>query len=181
MSLAKINRIGKVRKATTCEKCGDPIGVGSPAVKFAVGFRARTRVRCTKSECFPKPSERESSMVSSVYAAQEDADVSTADSLNDLEQIRDDIATATREVAEEYENSEMFERNYDLQERAETLNGAADELENWEPAEDSPDDDTEGPWKIGGTEYADYEEAHTAWLEAARESLDSAINEMELP
>jgi len=181
MSLAKINRVGKVRKATKCEKCGDEIKVGDPAVKYAVGFRGRTQVRCSKSACFPKPSERESSLVSSAYAAQEDADVESADNLEDLEQIRDDVANATREVASEYENSEMFEKNYDLQERADTLNGAADELENWEPAEDSPDDDTEGPWQIDGTEYADYDEAHAAWLEAARNSLQGAIDEMELP
>jgi len=182
MSLAKINRIGKVRKATTCEKCGDPIGVGSPAVKFAVGFRARTRVRCTKSECFPKPSERESSLVSSVYAAQEEADASTADSLEDLEQIRDDIANATREVAQEYEDSEMFERNYDLQERAETLNGAADELENWQPeGEDEPDEDDKETWSYNGHDFDTYEDAHNEWLLHARQSLQAAIDEMELP
>ena len=180
MSLAKINLIKKVRKSTKCEKCGDAINIGDPAVKFAVGFRGRTQVRCSKSACFPKPSERESSLVSSVYAAQEDVDTSTAGSLEDLETIRDDVATATREVAGEYEDSEMFEKNYDLQERADTLNTAADELDEWEPSEEEPSADDE-EWTVDGTEYTDYDEAHAAWLEAARQSLAAAIDEMELP
>lgn len=180
MSLAKINLIKKVRKSTACEKCGDPINVGQPAVKFAVGFRGRTQVRCSKSACFPKPSERESSLVSSVYAAQEEADLSTADSLEDLTQVRDDVANATREVAGEYEDSEMFEKNYDLQERADTLNSAADALDEWEPAEEEPSEDEE-KWIVDGFDYDDFDEARTAWLEAARHALQSAIDEMELP
>jgi hypothetical protein len=180
MSLAKINQVGKVRKVTECEKCKDKIYIGQPAVKFAVGFRGRTQVRCSKSACFPKPSERESSLVSSVYAAQEEADTAGAGSLEDLETIRDDVATATREVAGEYEDSEMFEKNYDLQERADMLNGAADELDNWEPAEEEPSPDAE-EWTVDGTDYDDFDEAHDAWLDAAREALQAAIDEMELP
>lgn len=181
MSLAKINRIGKVRKATKCEKCGDEIAVGQPAVKYAVGFRGRTRVRCSKAVCFPQPSERESSLVSSVYAAQEEADPSTAGSLDDLNEIRDDVVTSTREVAGEYEGSEMFDKNYDLQERADTLNSAADELEDWEPADEEPTEDDRNTWQHGGTDYDTFGDAHDAWLDAARDSLSSAINEMELP
>jgi len=180
MSLAKVNRIGKVRKATACEKCGDAINVGDPAVKFAVGFRGRTRVRCSKSACFPKPSERESSLVADVYAAQEDADVEGAESLDDLHEIRDAVAEAAREVASQYEDSEMFEKNYDLQERADTLNNAADELDQWEPSEDEPSEDEE-EWTVDGTDYTDYEEARTAWLSTARSSLEAAIDQMELP
>jgi len=180
MSLAKVNRIGRVRKSGRCEKCGLEINKGDPAVRFAVGFRGFTRTRCTKSECFPKPSERESSLVSGVYAAQEEVDLSTAGSLEDLTTARDDVVAATQEVAGEYEDSEMFERNEDLQERADTLNNAADELEQWEPADEEPEEDAE-EWTVGDTEYTDFEEAHTAWLEAARESLQAAIDEMELP
>lgn len=182
MSLAKVNEIKKVRKPASCEKCGAEIKVGDPAVKFAVGFRGHTRVRCAKSECFPKPSERESSMVSGAYAAQEDADVDSASSLEELEQVRDDVAEATREVASEYEMSEMYERNYDLQERAEMLNSAADELESWEPADEEPsEDDEDSTWDIAGTEYSDFDEAHEAWLSEARASLQEAIDGMELP
>lgn len=180
MSLAKVNRIGRVRKPGKCEKCGLEIEVGDPAVRFSVGFRGMTRTRCTKGECFPKPSERESSLVSSVYAAQEEADVESAGSLEELEQIRDDIATATREVAEEYEYSES--PSPDNEERAETLNSAADELENWQPeGDDEPDEDNEETWTYNGHDFEDYESAHDEWLLHARTSLEAAINEMELP
>lgn len=165
----------------TCGKCGDEIKVGQPAVKFAVGFRGRTQVRCAKPACFPKPSERESSLVSSAYAAQEEADLDGAASLEDLEAIRDDVASAVREVASEYEYSEMFEKNYDLQERADMLNSAADDLEGWEPEDEEPQEDDSETWEFGGTEHDTYEEAHEAWLQAARESLNDAIDGMELP
>ena len=181
MSLAKVNRIGRVRKPGTCEKCGLEIKVGDPAVRFAVGFRGRVRTRCTKPECFPQPSERESSLVSSVYAAQEGVDVDNANSLEELESIRDEVVTATQEVAGEYEDSEMFERNEDLQERAEVLNAVADELERWEPEEGEPDEDNEETWTFNGHDFNTYEGAHEEWLLHARSSLQAAIEEMELP
>jgi hypothetical protein len=183
MSLAKVHHVQRVRKVWTCGKCGDEIKVGQPAVKFAVGFRGHTQVRCSKPACFPKPSERESSLVSSAYAAQEDADLDGAASLEDLEQIRDDVASAVREVASEYEYSEMFEKNYDLQERADMLNSAADDLEGWAPEDDEPqeDDADSDTWTIAGTEYSDFDEAHEAWLSEARDSLNDAIDGMELP
>lgn len=182
MSLAKINHVGKVRKVTKCDKCGDTIWIGQPAVKYAVGFRGRTQVRCSKTECFPKPSERESSMVSSAYAAQEDADVEGAGSLEDLESIRDDVAAAVREVAGEYEDSEMFDRNEDLQERADILNSAADTLEEWEPeGDEEPTEEDRNSWSYNGHDFATYDEAHDEWLLHARASLEAAINEMELP
>ena len=81
MSLAKLNHIKRVRKPGKCEKCGVEIKVGDPAVRYAVGFRGATRTRCAKHECLPKPSERESSLVADLYAAQEEADVDGAGSL----------------------------------------------------------------------------------------------------
>ena len=59
------------------------------------------------------------------------------------------------------------------------LNSAAEALEQWEP-EDEPEEDA-GEWTIDGVDYTDFEEAQAAWLEAARESLQTAIDEMELP
>ena len=180
MSLAKLNHIKRVRKPGKCEKCGVEIKVGDPAVRYAVGFRGATRTRCAKHECLPKPSERESSLVADLYAAQEEADVDGAGSLEELHQIRDDVVSAAQEVAGQYEDNEMFDTNPDLQERAETLNAAADELEGWEPEDDEPTEE-EDEWTIGITEYDDFESAHEAWLEAARLSLQGAIDDMELP
>lgn len=196
-----MHEVKRVRKPWTCEKCGVEIKVGDPAIKFAVGFRGRTRVRCAKTECYPKPSERESSMVADAYAAQEEVDVDSAGSLEELEQIRDDVVSATREVAGEYEDSEMFEKNYDLQERADMLNSAADELEGWEPDGEEPEEEidcdecggtgqVEDPKTDGedrdcdeceGTGKVENPEDRDIWLQAARESLSEAIDGMELP
>lgn len=141
MSLAKINVTKKSRKPWECSRCRSQIPVGSEVIAFTVGFRGRTQRRCMKPECFPQPSERESSAVSAVYAAQEAVDFSTATSLEELEQMVDDVAEACTEVASEYEDSEMFEINEDLQERAETLNAAAEDLGNW--ADDLDEEPTE--------------------------------------
>jgi hypothetical protein len=175
-----VHQVKRVRKPWTCEKCKAEIKVGDPAVKFAVGFRGRTRVRCSKSECFPKPSERESSLVAEVYSAQEEAGVDSAETLEDLYSVRDDVAQAAREVAGQYEESEMFEKNYDHQERADTLNSAADDLEAWEPIEDEPNED-DGQCTVDGEDYDDFQEAHAMWFDATRQSLSEAINDMELP
>lgn len=181
MSLAKINHIKHVRKPGHCEKCGKEIKVGDPAIRFAVGFRGYTRTRCDQIACFPKPSERESSLVSSAYAAQEDANVDDAFTLEELEEIRTTVADAIREVASEYEENPMFDSNYDLQERVDVLNAAADIVDEWEPADDQPEEDEDGPWTIGICDYNTFDEAHDAWLQAARESLQSTIDEVELP
>lgn len=178
MSLARIYTTAKVRKDWTCEKCGAAIRKGIDGrISFAVGFRGYEHTRCTKAECRPTRSELESSAVGTVYAAQDDIDFSSLDSLDALTEARDSVVEAAREVASEYESNEMYEINYDLQERAETLNSAADELENWEPETDEPDEDDNETWG----DHDSYEEAFEAWVDEARESLEGAVNDMELP
>lgn len=184
MSLAKVYTTQKVRKDWRCEKCGAEIKKGVDGrISYSVGFRGREVTRCTKSECYPKPSERESSAVSSAYAAQEDADFSGCESLEDIEQVIEDVATAYEEVADEYESSEMFEVNEDLQERAEMLRSAADTLrDDWQDGlGDEPDEDDEDTWEFGEESYPDFASAHADWLEAAIAAAESAINESELP
>jgi hypothetical protein len=176
MSLAKLHITNKSRKEWTCGKCREIIPVGSKVIRFTVGFRGRPQERCSKSECFPKPSDRESSAVSSVYFAQEEADPYECKTLDDLYACRDEVASAAEEVADEYESNEMFERNYDLQERAEILRGAADELSGWEPENDEPTEDSWNP-----EEFKTFQHEWEAWLEEAQESLKAAIDEMDLP
>lgn len=179
MSLAKVYTTKKVRKDWRCEKCGAEIKKGEDGrVSYSVGFRGREVTRCTKTECFPKPSERESSAVASVYAAQEDVDFSSAETYDDIEQMIEDVAAAAEEVADEYESSEMFEINEDLQERADLLREAADTLrDSWaDGLDDEPQGDDEDDEARAG-----FAEAHQAWLEEARSLADSAVNDMELP
>lgn len=181
MSLAKTYRVEKSRKSFVCGKCGKTVEVGQPNVSFAVGFRGRSQRRCGEASCFPKPSERESSLVSSVYAAQEGFDASTCTNLEDLTAAVQDVIDAAQECAQEYEGSEMFDRNEDLQERASMLTEAASQLEMW--ADSLEEEPTEENWAEHSDAYVEdtVEEANDTWLAEAREAATAAVNEMELP
>lgn len=178
MSVARTYSVKKTRKVWTCTKCREEIPKGSPAINFAVGFRGRTQYRHDTPQCRPKTSELESSAVATVYAAMEEADVEGVDSLEDLEQVVQDVVEALEEVQSEYENNEMFEINEDLQERASVLEQAADTLGSWADGLDSePEaDDYHGP-----ESESRYEEDHEAWLSEAKETAQEAINNIELP
>lgn len=177
MSLAKVHRAAKARKVWTCGKCGTTINVGEPVLSYSVGFRGYEQRRCDKKECYPTRSERESSMVSSVYDAIDSADWSSANEVSDLQEMLGDIAGVMREVAGDYENSEMFERNPDLQERAEMLNSGADDLEGWEPQESEPQEDNKDTWDGHST----FEDAHLAWFETVRAEAQQVADEAETP
>lgn len=181
MSLARVHTTQKVRKDWECEKCHAPIRKGVDGrISFSVGFRGRERTRCTRPQCFPRPSERESSAVAEVYAAQEGVDFDTAMNLEDLTNMVQDVIDACESVASEYESSEMFEINEDLQERADMLHSAAGELESW--ADSLEDEPTEEDWDlVDDDEHDTFEDAHAAWLEEARSAAEDAVNEMDLP
>lgn len=197
MSQARIYTTKKVQKDWKCGKCGAAIRKGVDGrISFAVGFRGREQTRCLKQECYPSRSERESSAVASVYDAQDSADLSTAETAGDLTGIRDEIADAVQEVADEYEQNEMFEINEDLQERVQILTDAADALREWEPDTEAPEaerdcDECDGTGRVDGEEDCDEcegtgqvsesAEALGKWLETQRESLQDAIDGMELP
>ena len=178
MSQARVHRAKKARKEWTCGKCKTIVKVGEPVLSFSVGFRGREQRRCDKPTCYPTRSERESSMVASVYDAIDSTDWSSLGSLEDLQTALQDIATAMREVAEEYEGSEMYEKNEDLQQRAETLNSSADELEGWEPTWTEPTEEDKSSW---GDHKNSFEDAHNEWLDGAREEAQQAADEAELP
>lgn len=177
MSVARIYPTTKSRKVWTCGSCGTVLPIGSPVLSFAVGFRGYDQKRCTKPECYPSLSQRESSAVATVYAAQENFDLGSCTSLDDLVNAVQDVADACDEVADEYESNEMIEVNQDLQERADTVRSAGEELEGWdadldeEPTEDDEDED----------EGEDFDTRHEAWLDEARAVAQEAIDSMELP
>ena len=139
MSIARTYISKKVRKDWTCGKCRQPIRKGIDGrLSFAVGFRGYEQTRCLRPECKPTRSELESSAVATVYAAQDDIDYDSLQSVDDLTEARDSVVEACNEVAEEYSSNEMFDINEDLQERAQILEDAASELENWEPEGEEP-------------------------------------------
>lgn len=183
MSIARVYTTkGPVRKdGLKCGKCGDPIVKGQDKRRtFSVGFRGYEQTRCMKSDCTPTRSELESSAVASVYDAIDSADVDGAASYDDLTSLRDEIAEAFNEVASEYEGNEMYDINEQLQERVEMLQNSASELEQWEPENEEP------VWEAPESEPEaepdeDFEQEHDDWLEEARESLRSKIDELEIP
>lgn len=179
MSLAKLHITEKSRKEWTCRSCGDKIPKGSRVIRFTVGFRGAPQERCSKTECYPQPSERESSLVAEVYAAQENVDFSEAKSRDDIDAMIQDVVDACESVCSQYEDNPMFDNNYDMQERTDQIRSAGEELENWSDGiEDEP---TEEDWAQLYEEAESFEEAHDTWLDAAREAAQDAVNEMELP
>lgn len=180
MSQARIYTTkGPVRKdGLVCGKCRQPIRKGIDRRRtFAVGYRGYEQTRCMKPECTPTRSELESSAVAEVYSVIDGIDFSSLETREDLESARDEVAEACENVASEYEGNEMYDINYDLQERAERIRSAGEELANWEPENDEPDEDDKDTWD----EHETFEEAHDAWLDETRDSLESAVNDMDLP
>ena len=182
MSQARIYTTKKVRKDWTCGKCGAQIRKGIDGrLSFAVGFRGYEQTRCLKLECRPSRSQLRASAAARASDAQDSVDPSSLGSLEEIEEALGSIADACDEVADEYESNEMYEINYDLQERAETIRSAGDELRDWSFDEEEPveedfmDEDDE--------EYDPeaFETAHDEWLENVREAAQSAVDEMDLP
>lgn len=194
MSLARIYTTQKSRKVWTCSKCRTDLPVGSKVLSFSVGFRGVEQKRCAdKPSCAPTRAELESSQVATVYGAMDGIDWSSRETLDDLESAVQEVADACREVADEYESNEMYEINEQLQERASTLNDAADTLEgqDWkdglddEPVlEDYPVDAHAQDLPESSEEEYDedaFNDAHDEWLEAARTAAESFVNDVELP
>lgn len=121
-----------------CGKCGDEIKVGDPYIYWEPYFRSSAKsVRCTKSSCYPRPSERESSAMATILAAQEAAQDTIAqwdrENISDLEAARDDVVQAYEEVIEQYrEADESFggQGATEAAQRAEDLESEKDEWES---------------------------------------------------
>lgn len=181
MSLARVHRMNRVRKEWVCGKCREEIPVGAGRLAFAVGFRGREQTRCLKPECYPRPSERESSLVADVYAAQESVDFTTCETTEEFRETLQEIIDACEDVVSQYQDHPMFDNNYDLQERAEMIEQAGEELSNWDPDEEEPELLQWSNMEADDREQASFEEAHEAWRISTREALEGLVTEMELP
>jgi hypothetical protein len=109
VSIAKITTVQRSRKAQgNCGKCRKPINVGDPYKWFKVGFRSRFKhVRCLDPACHPRYSELESSRLSELYAAQEDAEyrIEGAESIDEINEAISDLQDAIEALADEYEQA----------------------------------------------------------------------------
>lgn len=167
--MARVTVVKAARKPQgRCEKCGTELGVGSSykwcaprAGKFTKGFKRKRCLNCPHW----RPSETTSSSArSSVYAAQEAAEdalrVWGREDVGDLQAILSDAAEGVREGAQAYEESaQNMEDGFghatsmseELQEKAQTLNDAADELENID-LEDFNEDDVREEYRTEAEE-----------------------------
>lgn len=194
MSLARVTRVNRAMKEQgVCGHggCTTLIRKGDPYLWFKVGFRSRYKhVRCV--DHFPRQSDRESSLVASVYVAQEDFGDQLA-SLESVEDIRDAIAAvadAAREVAGEYDTAATddngTEWNTTAVERRDQIESAADDLESWEPGSDEPErcelhEDDDDPESEDVEACPDCGQNRDEWLEAVRSSAQEAVDGMDLP
>ncbi len=137
-------------KTLKCEKCGEPIVKGERYIWFKVGFRSPFKhVRHMRHQ--PLDSERESSLLSGVMSAREDAESNIAglmwngDAESLISDIRSELESAAdgwRDVAGQYADAaeSMGEgAGANMQETADSIESAADELTSWDPDEDEPD------------------------------------------
>ena len=138
MSMARVKYVTKSRKPVTCEKCRTDLPIGSAYRWFKIGFRSRyEHKRCMASECSPKSSELESSNMRAAYEAQEafeDA-IRSAETVEDIEQARDDYAAALQDLADEYRDASLGADGYTVfnitaEERADGLEAAVSEVES---------------------------------------------------
>lgn len=194
MSVARV-QISKfaARKGATlrCGKCGKEITRGARYYWYKVGFRSRYKqVRCYGSpSCFPAASERESSKMAGVYAAQETAASSIAEAtfgddpasfIDDLRSTLESAADDWRSVADEYrEAAEASPTGYvfgvDYTEIADSIEYAADELGNWSPDEDEPNPCDEHEEYTPGCEEC--EQMAAGWADDVRDSASTALDD----
>jgi hypothetical protein len=183
MSLARVYTVKKSRKEFTCGSCGKTIPKGSTVHHYAVGFRGRQQHRC--GEHPPSRSDRESSLVAPVWDALDTAEagLSDCDTAEDFESVLQEAAEVFTEIAGEYEQSEMYDRNEDLQQRAETLNSTASELESTQ-FDEEPDENDPETWGLEDVKQygpEQYELAKSQWYDKQREKAQEAIDAAEVP
>lgn len=137
MSVKKIETVKKSRKDQgKCGKCGEALPAGSGYLCWYPYFRSNTKmVRCLKPECFPRPSERESSLAATVLAAQESFhdNVGDLDSPDEIEAAVQEVADAVGETRDEYQGAlDNWEHgNEQLQEKVDHYEGQQSEIDGW--------------------------------------------------
>ena len=154
--MARVKYVEHSRDERTCERCGDTIPKGGGYRSFKVGFRSRFKhVRCMKPECSPRQSEMTASKMAGVYAAIEGAEDELAaleqggpeEDASNVTSALDTAAEGIEEVAQEYREANAasptgYVFGEDLNERADEISSAADELQGWQPSADEPDYDS---------------------------------------
>jgi hypothetical protein len=135
-----------------CEQCARVIEPGQPYLQWSFRYGG-THYRCTDHP--PRPSDLTQSKLAEVYAAIESAEDGLP-AAEDAEAVGDlvaEVKDAVYQVAEEYrEAAEPFGGEGENAERADELEGWAQELESFYPDTDAPLEDvrSEASEMIGG-------------------------------
>lgn len=201
------------KKARNCTRCHQPIEAGQKfyqwcprATRSGSGYNRFRHVACgspRQSELYPF------NKLAPLWDAQADADgeitlvsVDERDHASALEAIKatvQTVADAARSVGEEYgESADNIESGFghetyqssELREKADALEAWADELEQWEPAQDEPDlsefDDPEDPTTDQDFDADEREseretaidDAIEAWLDDVKSEASDVISEI---
>ncbi len=173
--MARVTTVQKSMKELTCGRCRTVLPKGSAYRWAKPGFRSRTRlIRCMASACSFWSSELTTSKLAEVYAAQEDAleAIDGAETIEDLEGILTDAAERAQAVAEEYREAAeaMGEAGYEMEERADEIDGWADTLTDVQFEELPEVDEVD--------EEAEQAEALGEALDTAKDEARSALEDM---
>lgn len=166
---------------------GDFIRKGETYLFFAVGFRGSRQYRCTKH--YPRPSELDGSLMSSVLAAQEDAsdalgklatDAEPDELISDVDSIVESVRDAVTEVVDQYRDSaEAMGGSYgagaQMEEWADNLEAAG--VMDWraDSYEDAPEGCDDGA--EDGSGHDEFTEGCEKCLEAREEWARGLIEE----
>lgn len=190
--MARVTQVNAARKDQgRCSRCGDPIPKGAAYQHASPGFRGSKIVRCLKFECRFRTSDLTTSHLAQVYAAVEGAedDLAALENPDDVEGILEPVIEAAREVAEMYEEAAeaMGEAGYESQERADSLNAYADELEGLDVDADCAECDGTGDLygQAGTEDDPDREECGPCEgkgvdLEGLREEVQAALDGLDV-
>lgn len=192
MSTAKLNVVKKARQDQgQCERCGKPLPAGEGYLWFTVGFRSTWKhKRCLRSECYPRPSERESSKFASVMAAQEsfDDEVGSLTTVDEIEAAVQAVADEVSELRDSYQEAlDQWEYgNEALQEKYDHYDNVLYDVEgwSWDGAEDwdrcdehwetDPEFDEDGVPKCEACE-----QQREDWLEEVRDAARDVVGSIE--
>ena len=188
----RVNRVKSARKpAGKCSKCGKVIGVGDPYVWWKFRFGGRY-VRCGDPACYPRAQDLTRSEWVSRLADFDDArDAIAAASYTDPDDAAsevDSLASEVREFGEEQqekhdnmpEGLQEGDTGQLLQERADSMSNAADELETVAQTVRDTDliaVDDEAALKEWAEENGvdrGEDESEEDWLASVREDAESA-------
>lgn len=152
--MPRVTIVAKARKNQgTCGKCGDEIKRGMPYKWWKFNFGAR-HVRCAKAECAPRASDlTQSAFLAQLYDLQDRA--FEGQSSADLEGERDEMVSDLEALKQECEDnrSNIPDHLQDgdsgtlLQERADALDDAINELQGIDTALEGEDDEPEEPMR----------------------------------